>query len=393
MSCKFPDAPDLDTFWRVLRDGIDTTSEIPSERWDLAAFYDPDPNTKGKMYIKRGAFLKDVDKFDAQFFGISPREAESMDPRQRILLEVTWEAFENAGINPDNLRESLTGVYLGLDQTINEYGGSERMKYDPYTATGCGISFPAGRISYILGLQGPSMGMSTTCSSSLVAIHTACQNLKLGECDLAVAGGIQLNLRPEDTIQLCKLRALSSEGRCKTFDASADGYSIGEGCGVILLKRLSDAETCGDRILGIIRGGALNHDGRSAGLTVPNGNAQEKVIADALKHAGLKPSDIAYVEAHGTGTSLGDPIEVLAMNRTLGQGRETPLLIASVKTNIGHLEEAAGIAGLIKILLSFQHKAIPPHLHFNTPNPHISWSEIPLKVNTELSPWPEGRKK
>jgi amino acid adenylation domain-containing protein len=393
MSCKFPDAPDLDTFWRVLRDGIDTTTEIPSERWDLAAFYDPDPNTEGKMYIRRGAFLKDVDKFDAQFFGISPREAESMDPRQRILLEVTWEAFENAGINPDNLRESLTGVYLGLDQTINEYGGSERMKYDPYTATGCGISFPAGRISYILGLQGPSMGMSTTCSSSLVAIHTACQNLKLGECDLAVAGGIQLNLRPEDTIQLCKLRALSPEGRCKTFDASADGYSIGEGCGVILLKRLSDAEACGDRILGIISGGALNHNGRSAGLTVPNGNAQEKVIADALKHAGLKPSDIAYVEAHGTGTSLGDPIEILAMNRTLGQGRETPLLIASVKTNIGHLEEAAGIAGFIKILLSFQHKAIPPHLHFNTPNPHISWSEIPLKVNTELSPWPEGRKK
>jgi polyketide synthase PksN len=379
----------------MLKNGVDGGREIPPERWDVDAFYDSNPDTPGKMYLRRGYFIDDVDAFDAAFFGISPREAESMDPRQRLLLQVGWEALENAGLAAEKLKGSHAGVFMGLDEVMNEYAntGMYRIGFDPYMTTGNAIGFITGRLSHKLGLHGPSMGINTTCSSSLVAVHTACHSLAAGECDMALAGGIHLLLSPEQTIQSCKMRALSTDGFCKTFDSEADGYAIGEGCGIVVLKRLSDAQADGDDILAVIRGSAVNHDGPSAGFTVPNGSAQEELLRKALETAGAKPSDIQYVETHGTGTVLGDPIEIRALAEVMGKERENPLMLGSVKTNIGHLEEAAGIAGLIKVVLAMKHGSIPPHLHFSKPNPHISWSEISLNVSTELSPWAKDRKK
>ncbi len=395
MSCRFPGADDPEKFWQLLRDGVDASREIPMDRWDVDAYYSADPEAPGKMYVRRMSLLDQVDGFDAGFFGIAPREAISLDPRQRLLLEVTWEALENAGIAPDTLKESLTGTYVGVDETLGEYAliGLERMQSDPYMGTGNGISFPSGRLSYTLGLQGPSMSIATACSSSLVAIHVACQNLIMRECDLALASGVHLNLLPDETIQLSKLKALASDGRCKSFDASADGFARGEGCGVVVLKRLADALAAGDRVLGVIRGSAANHDGATAGFTVPNGIAQEKLLAKALTVAGISAVELDYVEAHGTGTPLGDPIEVQALGKVMAVGRDKPLLVGSVKTNIGHLEEAAGVAGLIKVLLSLQQAEIPPNLHFKRPNPHIPWANLPIKIPTERTPWLNDKKK
>ena len=403
LGCRFPSAPDPESFWELLRDGVDATREVPKERWDIDAYYDPDPDTPGKMYVRRGAFLDKrtipwgIESFDAPFFGISPREAVSLDPQQRLLLEVSWEAIENAGIAAKQLRNSNTGVYIGHDHLNSDYAllDPSCLKEDRYIGTGAGGSLPAGRLSYFLGLQGPCLVVSTACSSSLVATHLAVQALRAGECDLALAGGVQLNLSPENSILLSKSNALAPDGRCKTFDAAADGYSRGEGCGIVVLKRLSDAIRDGDLIRAIIRGSAINHDGPSAGLTVPNGPAQEKLLRDALASANVEPAQISYVEAHGTGTPLGDPIEVRALGQVMGQfergtrDRQNPLLIGSVKTNIGHLEAAAGIAGLIKVVLSLEHGEIPPHLHFKQPNPNIRWDDLPIKVPTEGTPWAE----
>ncbi len=393
MGCRFPQAHSPAAFWQLLHDGVDAISDIPAERWDIGAHYDPDPDAPDKMYVRQGGYLQDVYHFDAAFFGIPPREVATMDPQQRILLEVCWEALEHAGIAPGRLSQSETGVYIGYMNRdyVHQMGDAEpARKSDPYILTGNSFSFVAGRVSYLLGLQGPSMVVATACSSSLVTVHLACQALRAGECDLALAGGVNLILHPTGNIMLSKLRAISPDGRCKTFDAAADGYGRGEGCGIVVLKRLSAALADQDPILAVIRGSAVNHDGPSAGLTVPSGPAQEKLLRKTLAAAAVAPQAIDYIEAHGTGTALGDPIEINSLVKVFGQTRQQPLLIGSVKTNVGHLEAAAGIAGLIKVILAFQHETLPPHLHFQTPNPYIAWDQIPVQVTAALTPWPKG---
>jgi acyl transferase domain-containing protein len=398
MACRFPGGADSpDAFWRLLRDGVDAIREVPRERWDVDALYDPNPDAPGRMSTRWGGFLDACDRFDPDFFGISPREAQSMDPQQRLLLEVAWEALEAAGIAPDLLHGSKSGVFVGICN--NDYSqillGRDRDSIDAYLASGNAFSVASGRLSYLLGLQGPSFSVDTACSSSLVAVHLACQSLRAGECDTALAGGVNLILAPETTIALSKAHMMAPDGRCKTFDAAANGFVRGEGCGVIVLKRLSDALAGGDRVLAVIRGSAMNQDGRSSGLTAPNGPSQESVVGAALQMAEVQPAEVDYVESHGTGTSLGDPIEARALGAALGTDRPAgrPLLIGSVKTNIGHLESAAGIAGLIKAVLALQHEEIPAHLHFHTPNPHIGWASLPVQVATSATPWPRGERR
>ncbi|MCC6166768.1 MAG: type I polyketide synthase, partial [Caldilineaceae bacterium] len=395
---RFPGgASDLRSFWQLLAEGQDAIIETPPERWDVEAYYDPDPAAPGKMYARGGGFLLGIDQFDPYFFGISPREAHTMDPQQRLLLEVSWEALENAGYAPDRLKGSQTGVYVGLTG-IGDYGRlliSDLAQIEAYMATGNGDSVAAGRLAYTLGLHGPAVVVDTACSSSLLSVHLACQSLRNQEIDLALAGGVNVVLSPEGSVALSKMQALSPDSRCKTFDAAADGYVRGEGCGMIVLKRLSDARAAGDTILALIRGSAVNQDGRSSGLTAPNGPAQAAVIRQALANAHVSPAKVHYVETHGTGTPLGDPIEVQALMAVYGKERpaDRPLVIGSVKTNIGHLEGAAGIAGLIKTVLALRHGTIPPHLHFHTPNPHIAWESSPVVVGTAAMPWPQDAPK
>jgi acyl transferase domain-containing protein len=325
-ACRFPGAPDLESFGRLLRDGIDAVSVIPGDRWDLERHYSPDPDAPGKMYTRHGSFVEGHDRFDAEFFGISAREAESMDPQQRLLLEVAWEALENGGLPASELHGTETGVFVGIStsdylQYGARHGGPE--KIDAYLGTGCSPSVTAGRLSYTLGLVGPNYPVDTACSSSLVALHLACLSLRQRDCRVALAGGVNLMVIPETFIYFCKMRALSRDGRCKTFDAAADGYGRGEGCGMVVLKRLSDAEADGDSILALIRGSDINHDGRSNGLTVRNGLAQERVIAKALANARVEPHEVSYIEAHGTGTALGDPIELHALGNVLRERRDS----------------------------------------------------------------------
>lgn len=394
MACRYPGAVNnADDFWRLLSQGVDAITEIPKERWNIDSFYDPDPDAAGRILTRWGGFLDQVDQFDPQFFGISPREAEGMDPQHRLLLEVSWEALENAGQAPDKLTGSATGVFAGV--SISDYYqlmlAQEQTKLDVYLAQGTAHSTASGRISYLLGLQGPAISIDTACSSSLVATHLAVQSLRTGECRMALAGGVNTILLPELHISFSRARMISGDGRCKTFDARADGFVRSEGCGIVVLKRLSDAIADGDRILAVIRGSAVNQDGRSSGMTAPNGLSQEAVIRTALANAGIDPWLVSYVEAHGTGTSLGDPIEVQALGSTFRANRnaEQRLKVGSVKTNIGHLESAAGVASLMKTVLMLQHKQIPPNLHFETPNPYIAWDEYPIDVPTKLSPLPE----
>ncbi|QRK05992.1 type I polyketide synthase [Archangium violaceum] len=393
MGCRFPGgATGAAGFWRLLRDGVDAMSEVPKDRWDLDAWYDANPDAPGKMYVREGGFVEQVDRFDAGFFGITPREAAAMDPQQRLLLEVAWEALENAGQVPTRLANSPTGVFVGVmgnDYSRLQMRMDDPARIDPYTGTGYAWSFLAGRLSFLLGLQGPSMVVDTACSSSLVAVHLAVRSLRSGECNLAIAAGVSLILAPESNVIMCQLKALAKDGRCKTFDASADGYGRGEGCGVVVLKRLSDALASGDEILAVIRGTATNHDGPSGGLTIPNGAAQQDVIRRALANGRVAPHQVSYLEAHGTGTSLGDPIELRAMWAVLGQGRpaERRLTVGSVKTNFGHLEGAAGISGLIKLALALRHKQIPAHLHLKNPNPYIDWDRMPIDIPRQLAAW------
>ena len=388
-------AHDAESFWRLLADGVDAIAEVPPDRWDINAYYDGDSTAPGKMTTRFGAFLSDIDRFDAAFFGIAPREAVSMDPQQRLLLEVAWEALENAGQAPEKLAESDTGVFLGIANS--DYFRmllADPMRIDTYVSTGNAFSVAAGRLSYLLGLHGPNIALDTACSSSLVAVHLACQSLRRGECHLALAGGVNLILTPEVNINFSQAQMMSSDGRCKTFDARADGYVRGEGCAMIALKRLTDAVANHDQVLAVIRGTAINHDGRSGGLTAPNGPAQEAVIRAALADAGLAPSQVTYVETHGTGTSLGDPIEVRALGVVYGSDRDSqsPLTIASVKTNIGHLEAVAGMAGLIKTVLMLQHREIPRHLHFEQPSPYIEWARWPIVVPTQHATWEAAKR-
>jgi acyl transferase domain-containing protein/acyl carrier protein len=398
LGCRFPGRADTpESFWRLLRDGVDAVTEVPKERWDIEAYYDPDPETPGKMSVRHGAFLDGVDQFDPWFFEIPPREAIFMDPQQRLLLEVSWEALENAGVPADRLINTRTGVYVGLmnnDYSRFEVGSIDITNFDFY-AEQASAGTLAGRVSYVLGLQGPSMVVTTACSSSLVTVHLACQALRAGECDLALAGGVNLILSPTAHIAFSKMRILASDGRCKAFDAAADGFGRGEGCGVVVLRRFSDALANGDAVLALVRGTAVNHNGPSGALTVPNGRAQARLIRQALTVAEIEPGDVGYVEAHGSGTSLGDPIEIQALGNVFQEShsKATPLLVGSVKSNLAHLEAAAGVAGLIKTVLALQHGAIPPHLHFREPNPHIPWKDIPAAIPTELTPWPKSRGK
>ena len=390
IGCRFPgDVVGPDGYWKFLANGGDAIGEVPSDRWDADAFYDPDPFAPGRMASKWGGFLPDVSGFDADFFGISPREAEAMDPQQRVLLEVAWEALEHAGIAPDRLGGTRTGVMMGVYYT--EYQTSSAANpdsIDAYSATGNAHSVTVGRISYLLGLRGPAVAVDTACSSSLVAVHLACQGLRLRESDLALAGGVNLILRPETQLALSKWGMLSPRGRCHAFDAGADGFVRGEGAGVVVLKRLTDAVRDGDRVLAVVRGSAVNQDGRSNGLTAPNAPAQRDVITQALRGADVASGSVNFVEAHGTGTALGDPIEFDALASVYGRG-DGPCAVGAVKTNFGHLEAAAGIAGFIKAALSVQRGKIPPNLHFSQWNPAIDAFATRLFVPTDLAPWPE----
>jgi acyl transferase domain-containing protein/acyl carrier protein len=395
MSCRFPGgANDPETFWTFLHEGRDLTRDVPADRWNLDEYYDADPDAPGKTNARRAGFLDQVDLFDPHFFGISPREAASIDPQQRLMLEVTWEALERAGYAPSRLKGTQTGVFVGIGSSdfASLLIGADSESIDAYSGSGGGNCFAAGRLSYLLGLQGPSMAIDTACSSSLVAVHTACQSLRAGECRLAVAGGVNALLSPVTFIFLSKVRALSPSGTCRAFDADADGFVRGEGCGVVVLKRLSDALHDGDRVLAVIRGSSVNQDGASSGLTVPNGPAQQALVAEAIARAGVAPAEIGYVETHGTGTPLGDPIEAGALIAALGPGRtsEQPLVLGSVKTNVGHLEAAAGIAGLIKVILSLEREEIPPHLHFARLNAHITPGSVRLVIPTAPMPWRRG---
>jgi len=397
MGCRFPGGADSpEALWRLLSDGVDTVTEVPAERWDIESVFDPDPDAIGKTYSRWGAFLKDVDQFDAHFFGISPREAVSLDPQQRLLLETTWEALEHAGIAPTTLAGSSTAVYVGItthDYSLRLATSGHLREVDAYVSSGTAHSMASGRLSYLLGLHGPNVPVDTACSSSLVAMHWAVQSLRSGESKLALAGGVNLTLIPEGSILTSRARMMSFTGRCHAFDAAADGYVRGEGCAMLVLKRLVDARRDGDRVLGVIRGSAVNQDGRSSGLTAPNGIAQAAVIRAALANADLKSADIGYLEAHGTGTSLGDPIEMKALGEVFAErGAAGPLMVGSIKTNIGHTEAAAGVAGVIKALLALQHRTVPPHLHLRNPNPMIAWDRLPITVPSVATLWqsPEG---
>ncbi len=391
IGCRFPGANDPAAFWQLLRNGVDAISEVPADRFDQNAFYDPDPTTPGKMNTRWGGFLERVDQFDPDFFGISPREAVRMDPQQRLLLEVTWEALQDAGQAPERLAGTRAGVFIGI--ATNDYGRlqwNDLEQIDAYAGTGNALSIAANRISYLFDFRGPSLAIDTACSSSLVAVHLACNSLRSGESTVAVAGGVNLILSPAIAINFTKAGAMAPDGRCKTFDARADGYVRGEGAGVIVLKPLSKALADGDPIHAVIRGSAVNQDGRSNGLMAPNPLAQEAVLREAYRQAGVSPGVVQYVEAHGTGTLLGDPIEAKALGAVLSTDRspQRPCAVGSVKTNLGHLEAAAGIAGLIKAALALRHREVPPSLHFETPNPHIPFDKLPLRVQTALSPWP-----
>ena len=378
MGCRFPGAEGPRAFWDLLRRGTDAVTEAPAGRWD----------GRDAPEARWGGFLNDAYGFDAELFGISPREAEAMEPRQRLLLEVAWQALENAGLPADELSERPVGVFLGISGHGLEPSADGTQDLHPYSATGSTLSVAAGRLSYVLGLRGPSLAVDTACSSSLVAVHLACQSLRAGECEMALAGGVNLLSSPRMTVALDLTGTLSAGGRCKSFAADADGYVRSEGCGLVLLER---ASTVNDgRALAWIRGTAVNHDGPSNGLTAPSGRAQEAVIRSALQQAQVAPDLLDVVEAHGSGTVLGDPIELRALGAVYGAGRplDRPLQVGSVKTNIGHLEAAAGVAGLIKMVLSLGHGELPPSLHFEEPNPHIPWKELPIAVTTSTVPWP-----
>lgn len=392
IGCRFPQAPNPEAFWQLLRDGKEAIAPIPQDRWQVSAFYDPDPETPGKMNVARGGFLDNIDGFDAEFFGMSAEEAEHTDPQQRLFLEVAWEALENAGIAPVSLAKTQTGVFTGLctiDYHRLLYKNYDRLS--SYSGTGTTMSITANRLSYLLDLQGPSMAIDAACSSSLVTVHLACQSLRSGESNLCLAGGINLILSPDSTISSAKTRLLSVEGRCKSFDAEADGYARGEGCGVVVLKRLTDAIANNDNILAVIRGSAVNHNGMSNSLSAPNGLAQQAVIRQALNNAGVEPAEVSYIDAHAVGTGIGDAIEFKALQGVYGEDRQPdlPCGVGSVKTNIGHLEAAAGISALIKVILALQHEAIPAHLHLQQLNPYISLQDS-FYIPTQLKPWMRG---
>ncbi|WP_042696540.1 type I polyketide synthase, partial [Azospirillum sp. B506] len=387
MSCRFPGQADSpDAFWRLLTGKGDAVREIPPDRWDIDAHFDPDPAAPGKMNSRWGGFLDGIDRFDAAFFDMTPREAARTDPQHRLFLEVAWEALEDAGIPADRLRGSRTGVFLGI--MGHDYYHRQLAEPDMYTALGNGSSFAGARLAYFLDLHGPVVPVETACSSSLVAVHMACAALARQECDAVLAGGVNLIVSPETSAVISKTYALSSDGRCRSFDARANGFVRSEGCGVIVLKRLADATRDGDRILAVISGSAINHDGRSVGLTAPNGRAQEAVIRHALATARIDPARVTLVETHGSGTPLGDAIELEALKSVYDRPGTPPCALCAVKSNLGHLEAAAGIAGLIKVMLAMRHGTLPANLHFQSLNPQTSLAGSRCHIPTATQPWP-----
>jgi thioester reductase-like protein len=390
LGCRLPGAKQPSEYWELLTQGVDAISEVPQNRWSIERYYHPEPQQPGKMCTRWGGFIDQIDSFDAGFFGISPKEAERMDPQHRLVLEVAWESLEEAGINPAELDGTRSGVFIGIGNY--DYGrllilNSELI--NAYDGLGNTLCIAANRISYFLNLRGPSLVLESACSSSLVSLHYACQSLQTGESDMCLVGGVSLMLAPEPTITYSHARMMSPTGRCRTFDAGADGYVRGEGCGIVVLKRLSDALSKGDNIRAVISGSAINQDGRSNGITAPNGLAQEAVIKDALLKAGISPNQVSYVEAHGTGTILGDPLELEALKKVYGEARKTDnrCAIGAVKTNIGHLEAASGIAGLIKVAMMLDKRQIPGNLHLKTINPYINLADSRLYFPSELSNW------
>ncbi len=395
MACRFPGASGISDFWRLLEAGENAVIEgVPGSGVGRVGELFPDAGVQSKA-CRFGGYLDELDRFDAAFFRISPVEAQLLDPQQRLMLETSWQALEDAGLDPEQLRGSRSGVYAGISNheyrsLILEVSETDESAASLYSVTGTSFNTAIGRVAFALGLTGPAMAVDTACSSSLVAVHQAVVSLQRREADLALAGGVHTILSGR-TIELrANAGMLSPDGRCATFDAAANGYVRGEGCGIVVLKRLPEAEADGDRIWGVIRGSAVNQDGASPGLTVPNGAAQEQVIEEALARAGIRPHEVDYLEAHGTGTPVGDPIELHATESVYGRDREPerPLLIGSVKTNIGHLEPAAGVASLIKVMLSIRQGVIPKHLHFREPTPQVDWEQMPLRVTSASTEWP-----
>ena len=394
VGCRVPGgATTADEMWRLLRAGARSVGDVPADRWDARDWYDPDPAAPGKSLAKEGSFLDRIDMFDAGYFGILPREADRMDPQQRLALEVAAEAIDDAGLPHPRLRGSRTSVYIASyhnDYAQLQYSDPDAI--DARTLTGTLHSVVPNRLSYLLDLRGPSVSIDSACSSSLVAIHLGCQSLRSGETDLAIAGGVSLMMTPELTVAMSKVGFMAPDGRCKTFDALADGFGRGEGCGIVVLKRLSDAIADDDRIHGVIRGSAVNQDGRSTLLAAPSGPAQEALIRESLRSAQLDAGRICFFETHGTGTALGDPIEVEAIAAAVGRPEEseTTCWLGSAKANFGHLEAAAGVVGLIKTIQVLRHGAVPPQAYFTKLNPHISLAGTRLAVPTALTALPDA---
>ena len=394
MACRFPGADNPEQFWENLISGHDAIQTIPKNRFNYEPFYDPDSNKPGTMYTNKGGFLHDPGAFDTKCFAMSRDEAISLDPQQRLLMTVSWEALERANQDFSKIKGARTAVFIAMcnqDYYLSHIGGNP-VNIHEFSATGSGFSTAAGRLAYFFDFRGPAITIDTACSSSLVALNMAAQNIQNNQCDMALVGGVNIILRPEPFIAFCAIKALSPDGRCKTFDASANGYARGEGCGVVILKKLSAAMQDKDPVLAIIKGGSINQDGTSSSLTAPNAISQKDVIQQALTNASIGLDDIDYIELHGTGTSLGDPIEARSLGMVF-KDRKNPkkVLVGSVKTNVGHLEAAAGMAGLIKTILAIQQKQIPPSLHFKDPSPHIQWDQIPIQVPTHSLPWPENK--